>query len=441
MEPPRTRYARNGAVSLAYQVSGEGPRDILVIPSWLSTVEHLWTEPSIERMLRRLGSFGRVIIFDRRGSGMSDRTDYAPLEEQMDDILAVLTAAGSDQVAVISETEGTPLACLFAATHPDRVTALALFTPYPRMTRSDDYPYGWTEEQREEWIESAYWHWGEGSNSDGVAPSVSADPGFRAWVGRLERLTLSPGAVRPTLRIIGRHDVRAVLPLIRVPTLIMRRKDDVLTDPGHARYVVDHVPGARLVELPGRDPLLFVGDIEPMLEALEEFLTGARASREPVRVLATVLFTDIGASTAHAARLGDRAWAGVLEEHRQLVRAELARHGGREVKTLGDGFLAEFDGPARAIRCAQDVVRGSEQQAGVQIRAGLHTGECERDGDDLTGIAVHIAARVMGTAQPGEVLVSRTVADLVAGSGIGFASRGSHQLKGVPGDWELYAAA
>jgi len=441
MDVPATRYARNGAVSIAFQAFGDGPRTLLCINSWIHHVEHLWTEPRIAAMWRRLGDFTRVIIFDRRGSGLSDRLPPAPLEEQMDDVLAVLAAANADsRVSILSETEGTALACLFAATHPDRVEALALWSPIPRITAAPDYPFAFDQAQREQWIEESYWHWGEGLSAEPLSPSLGNDPEFRAWFGKLERLACGPGAVRATLRAIGETDVRAILPLIQAPTLVMRRRDNPRVDAQHAAYVCEHIPGARLVELPGRDQLVFLGDTDPVLTELEQFLGAAPRTPDPERVLATVLFTDIVGSTEQAARLGDRAWSERLEAHRALVRAELARHGGREVKTLGDGFLAVFDGPARAIRCALSVTQGS-RAAGVEIRAGVHTGEVERDGQDVAGIAVHIAARVLGQARADEVLVSRTVADLVAGSGLAFTSRGAHELRGVPGSWELFAAA
>ena len=438
-EVPRTRYARNGSVHIAYQVFGEGETDLILILSWLTQSEHLWSEPGIATMLRRLSRFTRVILFDRRGSGMSDRVDPGALEEQMDDVRAVLDAAGSERAAVLSESEGAALACLFAATYPERVSGLVLWAPIARMVADEGYEWAWTEQQRAEWIEYVYWHWGEGTAADLLAPSRAADPAFKAWVGRMERLAQSPGAIRRTLEVVGEHDVRSVLPFIRTPTLVVRREGDLSTDPRHARYVAEHIPGARLLELPGRDNLVFVGDMEAPLAAFEEFVLGARPPRETERILATVLFTDIVSSTERAAEVGDSAWARMLDEHRTVVRAELALHGGREIKTLGDGFLATFDGPARGVRCALRIAERSEE-AGMPVRAGLHTGECERDGDDVSGIAVHIAARVMGQAAAGEVLVSRTVADLVAGSGLAFAPRGPRELKGVPGAWELFAA-
>ena len=440
MAAPHTRYARNGDVSLAFQVAGDGPHDVLLVNSWVSQMEHLWTEPRLARMFGRLTSFARLIQFDRRGSGMSDRVPPAPLEEQMDDVLAVLDAAGCERPTVLAETEGTALACLFAATHPDRVRSLALFAPIPRIAAAPDYPWAHDPVRRETFIERTVERWGEGVTLDATAPSFSGDVDLRDWFGRMERLAVGPAAVEPAMRVIGETDVRDILPLMRVPTLVMRREGDQRVDHRHAEFVRDNVPGARFVELPGTESIIFLDDTEPLVDELEELVTGTRATRPPERVLATVLFTDIVGSTERASEVGDRAWRELLDAHHALVRAELAAHGGAEVKTMGDGFLATFDGPARAVRCALRVAERSDD-AGVPIRAGIHTGECERVGNDVAGIAVHIAARVMGEAGAGEVLVSRTVTDLVAGSGLRFGSRGARALRGVPGEWELFEAA
>jgi len=440
VSPPRTRYARNGGVSIAYQVAGDAPHDVLLVNSWVSQMEHLWTEPRLARMFGRLTEFARLIQFDRRGSGMSDRVPPAPLEEQMDDVLAVLDAAGSERAAVLAETEGTALACLFAATHPERVSSLSLFAPIPRITAAPDYPWAHDAARREAFIERTVARWGEGVTADAAAPGAAESPGLREWFGRMERLAVGPAAVEPAMRVIGRTDVRPILPLIRVPTVVTRRRDDERVDRRHAEYICDHVPGARLVELPGADSILFLEDTEPLVDRIEELVTGSRAARPPERVLATVLFTDIVGSTQRAAEAGDRRWRELLDAHQALVREALAAHGGEEVKTLGDGFLATFDGPARAVRCALEAVARSGA-AGVPVRAGVHTGECERVGNDVAGIAVHIGARVMGEAGAGEVLVSRTVTDLVAGSGLRFFSRGAQALRGVPGEWELFEAA
>jgi class 3 adenylate cyclase len=436
----RTRYARNGDVSIAFQVAGEGPHDLLLVNSWVSQMEHLWTEPRLAAMFERMTTFARFLQFDRRGSGMSDRVPTAPLEEQMDDVLAVLDAAGSERAAVLAETEGTALACLFAATHPERVSSLSLFAPIPRITAAPDYPWAHDPARRETFIARTVQQWGEGSTVDAVATAFAGDAHLRDWFARMERLAVGPAAVEPTLRVIGRTDVRDVLPLIRVPTLVMRRRDDTRVDRRHAEYVRDHVPGARLVELPGSESVLFLDDTDPLVDEIEELVTGTRAARPPQRVLATVLFTDIVGSTERASALGDRRWRELLDGHHALVRRALAGHGGEEVKTLGDGFLATFDGPARAVRCALEVAERSAA-AGVPVRAGIHTGECERVGSDVAGIAVHIAARVMGEAGAGEVAVSRTVTDLVAGSGLRFSSLGLRPLRGVPGEFELFRAA
>ena len=440
MTAPRTRYARNGDVSIAYQVAGAGAHDLLLVNSWVSQMEHLWTEPRVARTFDRLTSFARLIQFDRRGSGMSDRVPPAPLEEQMDDVLAVLDAAGSERAAVLAETEGTALACLFAATHPERVSSLTLFAPIPRITAAPDYPWAHDPARRETFIARTVEHWGEGVTIDAVSPAYAGESGLRDWFARMERLAVGPAAIEPTMRVIGRTDVRDILPLIRVPTLVMRRRDDSRVDRRHAEYIRDHVPGARFVELPGTESVLFLDETEPLVDAVEELVTGSRAARPAERVLATVLFTDIVGSTERAAQLGDRRWRELLDGHHTLVRSALAGHGGEEVKTLGDGFLATFDGPARAVRCALEVAERSGA-AGIPVRAGIHTGECERVGTDVAGIAVHIAARVLAEAGPGEVLVSRTVTDLVAGSGLRFRSRGAHALRGVPGEWELFEAA
>ena len=440
MSAPRTRYARNRDVSIAYQVAGEGPHDLLLVNSWVSQMEHLWTEPRLARMFQRLMGFARFIQFDRRGSGMSDRVPPAPLEEQMDDVLAVLDAAGVARAGVLAETEGTALACLFAATHPERVSSLALFAPIPRIRAAPDYPWAHDPARRETFIERTVARWGDGVTVEATAPSFAGDAHLRDWFGRMERLAVGPAAVEPAMRVIGRTDVREILPLIRVPTLVARRAGDERVDRRHAEYVRDHVPGARFVELPGTESILFLDDTEPLTDELEELITGSRAARPPERVLATVLFTDIVGSTGRAAEAGDRRWRELLDGHHALVRAALAAHGGEEVKTLGDGFLATFDGPARAVRCALEVAARSGG-AGIPVRAGIHTGECEQVGGDVAGIAVHIAARVMGEAGAGEVLVSRTVTDLVAGSGLRFSSRGARALRGVPGEWELFQAA
>jgi len=436
---PVARYAKSGDVHIAYAVEGDGPVDLVWVPPWISQVEYLWAEPTLERFGKRLTRFARVITFDRRGSGLSDPLLGAPtLEEQMDDVLAVMDAAGSERAAICGTLEGGPMAALFAATHPDRTTALVLYATFARATWAPDYEWAWTTERRDTEMAELIDHWGEGLIASSVAPSLRAEAGFMEWAGRLERLAASPGTIRRIFDLIGRYDVRDVLPSIRVPTLVMHRTHDSFIKVEHSRYMASKIPGARYVELEGEDNMFSIGDSDALVGEVEEFLTGTRHDREPDRMLATVLFTDICDSTARAAELGDRGWRFLLERHDALFRQALTRHRGREVKRTGDGFLATFDGPARAIRCAASVAEAMGS-LGLQIRAGLHTGELEVMDGDLGGLAVHIASRVMSAAGPNEVLVSGTVKDLVVGSGIDFEDRGETELRGVPGEWRLYA--
>jgi class 3 adenylate cyclase len=433
------RYAKSGDLHIAYAVEGDGPIDLVWIPPWISQVEYLWAEPSLERVMARLTQFARVITFDRRGSGLSDPFFGAPtLEEQMDDVLAVMDAAGSESAAMCGTLEGGPMAALFAATHPDRTDALVLYATFARATWAPDYGWAWPAEERDRRMDELIARWGEGFVAAGVAPSKVADPGFMEWAGRLERLAASPSTIRRIIKLIGEFDVRGVLPSIRVPTLVMHRGGDSFIKVEHSRYIASKVPGARYVELEGDENMFSLGDSEALIGEIEEFLTGTRHETEPDRMLATVLFTDICDSTRRAAEMGDRGWRFLLERHDALFRQALERHRGREVKRTGDGFLATFDGPARAIRCAASVAEAMGS-LGLQIRAGLHTGELEVMDGDLGGLAVHIASRVMSAASPNEVLVSGTVKDLVVGSGIDFEDRGERELRGVPGEWRLYA--
>jgi len=433
------RYAKSGDLHIAYAVEGDAPIDLVWIPPWISQVEYLWAEPSLERVMARLTQFARVITFDRRGSGLSDPFFGAPtLEDQMDDVLAVMDAAGSTRATVAGTLEGGPLAALFAATYPERTEALILYATFARATWAPDYEWAWPAEQRDEQMGAALEHWGEGLMAGGVASSQMHDPAFREWAGRLERLAASPSTIRRIFKLIGEFDVRDVLPSIRVPTLVMHRAGDSFIKVEHSRYIASKVPGARYVELEGDENMFSIGDWEALVGEVEEFLTGTRHDREPDRMLATVLFTDICESTQRAAEMGDRGWRFLLERHDALFRQALDRHRGREVKRTGDGFLATFDGPARAIRCAASVTEAMGS-LGLQVRAGLHTGELEVMDGDLGGLAVHIASRVMRAAGPNEVLVSGTVKDLVVGSGIEFEDRGQRELRGVPGEWRLYA--
>ena len=437
---PETRYARAGDVHIAYQVVGNGPIDLVYVPPQLQQVEHLWAEPRIAAFFERLARFSRLILFDRRGTGLSDPISSATtLEDQMEDVTAVLDAVGSEQAAIFAQAEGAAMAALYAATHPDRTRALVLYAGMVRMTGAPGYEWPGTPQERARRMEEIFAAWGTGERLAVIAPSVTDDGALRSWFARLERLAASPGQLRLLFDIAGETDVRDVLPSIAAPTLVMHRREDLAIDVRHSRYAAAHIPGARYVELEGRDNLLVVGDSERILAEVERFLTGTHTPPEPDRVLATVMFTDIVGSTETAARLGDRAWRELLARHDALSRAQLERFRGRAVKSLGDGFLATFDGPARAIRCALEL-RDAVRELGVELRAGLHTGECEAIGEDVGGLAVHIGARVGALAAPREVLVSNTVKDLVVGSGIDFADRGEHALKGVPGTWRLWAA-
>ncbi|MEW6269768.1 MAG: adenylate/guanylate cyclase domain-containing protein [Thermodesulfobacteriota bacterium] len=418
---------------------GEGP-DLVLIPGWVSHVEHAWEVPSFAAFLHRLASFSRVLLFDRRGTGLSDRVASLPtLEQRMDDIRAVMDAAGSERAALFGISEAGPLAMLFAATYPERTTALALYGTFARGSWHKDYPWRWKREQWDEVLHYIGREWGKGKVACVLAPSIAADPQQIELWGRFERLSVSPGGAQTLFRMTLALDVRHVLPSIHTPTIVVQRSGDRITTPPGARYIAEHVPGAKYVELPGEDHFPWIGDVEAIVGEVQEFFTGHRAVREPDRVLATVLFVDIVRSTEHVARLGDRAWRDVLGRFRALVRTQIAAYRGREVDTKGDSMLATFDGPARAVRCAR-AVRDAVEQLGIAVRAGLHTGECEILDADVTGIAVHIGARVAEAADPGEVLVSSTVKDLVSGSGIEFSSRGTHLLSGVPGEWALFRA-
>ena len=437
---PETRYARSGHLHIAYQVVGSGPVDILWVPTWIWQIEHMWEWPMAARMLSRFTSFSRLITFDRRGAGLSERISGAPtLEEQMDDVVAVMDAAGSEQAAIYAQLEGGAMAMLFAATHPERTRALVVYEGMPRMSWAPDYDWPLTREEREPLIEALGADWGSGQRVLNLISPRGHNERFTQWAGRLERLAASPGAAVAFFRMQSEIDVRPVLPSIQAPTLVMHRVDDPRIDIRHARYLAEHIPGARLLELPGSHTLPFGPDQDELVDEIEEFLTGARHAPDPERILATVMFSDIVDSTSQAAEMGDRRWRMVLESMDGSIGSELGRHRGRVVKKMGDGLLATFDGPARAIRCATAIHEAARSQFGLDVRSGLHTGEIELIGDDVGGIAVHIGARVSACADPGEVLVSGTVKDLVVGSGISFEDRGERELKGVPGAWRLWA--
>jgi class 3 adenylate cyclase len=438
---PETRYARSGELHIAYQTYGEGPLDILWVPTWIWEGEHVWEEPSIVKLFKRLGNIGRLITFDRRGTGLSDSVNGAPtLEEQMDDVVEVLDAVGVAQAALFAQLEAGAMACLFAATHPERTRALVLYEPTPRMTKAPGYDWPRSKEEREVLVEQIHENWGSGEWIVGLSRKQPSER-LKAWAGRLERLAASPGTAIAFFRMHSEVDVRPVLPSIQTPTLVLHRTGDEYIDIRHSRYVTEHIPGAKMVELSGKDTLIFTGDQDELLAEVEEFLTGARHAPDPERILATVMFSDIVDSTSRAAELGDRRWRNLLESMEESVGRELLRFRGRAVKSMGDGFLATFDGPARGIRCATAVRDSALSQFGIEVRTGLHTGEIEVMGNDVGGIAVHIGARVGAAARGGEVLVSNTVKDLVVGSGIAFEDRGEQELKGVPGPWRLWAVA
>jgi pimeloyl-ACP methyl ester carboxylesterase len=436
---PDTHYAKSGSVHIAYQTVGDGSLDLVLIPGLFTHVEHQWEEPLFARFLNRLASFSRLIIFDARGAGLSDRApELPPMEEQMDDVLAVLDAVGSESAAFFGLSQAGPMAMLFAASHPERTRALVLYGAYASAQAREGYPWGRSAPWLADFDRRIDELWGSGMFLAEMAPSRVDDPAFSRWWGRYERLSYGPGNALAYFHMNSQVDARAILPSIRVPTLVLQRRDDVYRDGGHARYIASHIPGAKLVELPGRDHLPYVGDADAVLDEVEEFLTGVRPAPEHDRVLATVLFTDIVGSTERASRIGDRAWTYLVDRHHAFVREELLRFRGREIDTAGDGFLAVFDGPGRAVHCAQAII-GRMRTLDLELKAGVHTGEVELMGDKVGGIAVHIGARVAAQAGPNEVLVSATVRDLVAGSGIEFEERGVFPLKGVSGEWRLYA--
>jgi pimeloyl-ACP methyl ester carboxylesterase len=443
MIQPRTSYARNGDVNIAYQVVGDGPLDLLFIPAFVSHLDLYWTAPETTAFFRRLASFSRLILFDKRGTGLSDPVSgVATLEERMEDVRAVLDACGSQQAALFGLSEGGPMSLLFAATYPERTTALITFGSFARLTPAPGYFFEFYEdwdERRARFADAVENHWGDGQALMLYMPSLAGDANAQRMLGMFERAAASPAMVRALYQFNTEIDVTQVLPVIGVPTLVLHRTDDLIPVEW-GRYVAEHVPGARFVELAGNDHMPWLGDSDTVLDEVEHFLTGARRAAEPGRVLATVLFTDIVGSTERAAALGDDRWRALLESHNELVRRQLAAFNGREVQTLGDGFLATFDGPGRAIRCALAICEGVGS-LGIGVRAGVHCGECEVIGADIGGIVVHIGARVVARAAPGEVLVSSAVRDLVVGSGIEFADRGTHELKGVPGEWQLLAVA
>jgi pimeloyl-ACP methyl ester carboxylesterase len=442
--PPETHYAKSGDVSIAYQVLGEGPLDLVLVHGWVQSMDAASEIEPIERFYRRLASFARLILFDKRGIGLSDRVsldDLPTLETRMDDMRAVMDAVGVERAAVFGHSEGGAMCALFAATYPERTQALVMAGGAARMRWAPDYPIGATDEAIDALEQSIIDDWGVDlirSLLEQLAPSIADDEELVQAHTRAALRSASPAAAAALQRMSTTNDIRHLLPTIRVPTLVLHRTDEVMA--AYSRYLGEQIPGAKAVELPGGDHMPWLGDQEAVLDEVEEFLTGVRPHPVLDRVLATVLFSDIVGSTELAAELGDRRWRSLLEQHNALVRRELLRFRGRELGTAGDGFLATFDGPARAVVCAV-AIRDAARALGLQIRFGLHTGELELEGTEIRGIAVHTGARVAAKAGPGEVLTSSTVRDLVAGSGLEFEDRGSHTLKGVPGEWHLYAVS
>jgi pimeloyl-ACP methyl ester carboxylesterase len=432
---PATRYAKSGDIRIAYQVFGEGPGNVVLAPPFVSSIENYWDEPDTARWLLRMGSYARVVMLDKRGTGMSDPVAELPdLDERIDDIRAAMDAAGMERAAMVGMSEGGPVAALFAATYPERCRALVLYGTFARFS-------SWipTDEAFASFLDYIDKAWGTGGSLPFFAPSRMHDPAFKRWWGRFERLGASPAAATALMLMNRKIDITGIVSTIRVATLVIHRTGDVTINVEGGRYLAEHIPGARYLEFEGADHLPFIGDnVVEIADAIEEFLTGSRMPVPADRVLATVLFTDIVDSTEKAVTLGDRRWHDLLDTHHATIRRNLARFRGREIKTTGDGVMATFDGPARGVLCACTIA-DEIRPLGIEVRAGLHTGECEIIGDDVAGIAVHIGARVAALAAAGEVLVSSTVKDLVVGSGLRFRGRGSQSLKGVPGEWHIFA--
>lgn len=438
---PRTRYTKSGNVNIAYQVVGDGPLDIVVVPGWVSHLEaQYWEEPTVARFFERLAEFGRLILFDKRGTGLSDRVapgGLPSLEQRMEDVNAVLNAVGSAKASLFGISEGGPMCALFAATYPDRVSALIMAGCYAKWIKADDYPWAPTREEHEAAFAAYESNWGTAIGFKTVAPSVAGEERFRNWWARNLRLGASPAEGVALYRMNIEIDIRSILPSIHVPTLILHRKDDRLINVENSRYMAARISGAKFVELEGADHLPWFGDGNAAIGEIQEFLTGIRPADDHDRTLATVLFTDIVGSTERLAGIGDARWRDQLELYYQRIRKELVRFRGTLVNTTGDGVLATFDAPARAVRCAIAISREATS-IGIETRAGVHTGEIQRIGTQIGGLAVHIGARVMAMAGPSEVFVSNTVKDITAGSGLCYEDRGSHLLKGVPDPWRIY---
>jgi class 3 adenylate cyclase len=440
-DSPRTRYVKSDDVHVAYQVIGDGPVDVLWVPGFVSNMEAGWQNPHMAALLRRLSSFCRLILFDKRGTGMSDRgSQIFTLEQRMHDVQVILDEIGSERAVLFGVSEGGPMSLLYAASYPERTAALVLYGSYAKRSWAPDYPFGWKDEQWERVLGNIEHNWGtpQGTSLAMWAPSLMKDPIAAERMASYFRASASPGAAAAIMKMNREIDVRTILPTIGTPTLILHRTGDRVSEIGHARYMAKHIPNAQLIELSGNDHSYWIGG-EVIVDHVEQFVTGRRQHRQPERMLATVMFIDIINSTERAAMLGDNAWRQLLEKFYSEVREVLQQYKGREVNTSGDGLLATFDGPARAVRCG-GAIRDAVRTLGLEVRCGLHTGECEIVAEDLAGIAVHIGARVAHLAGASEILVSQTLRDLVAGSGLTFEPHGSHVLRGVPGEWQLYRA-
>lgn len=439
MGRPEILYAKSGDVSIAYSVFGDGPFDLVVVPGFVSHLEFAFQEPDLARFFDRLGSFARVILFDKRGTGLSDRgIGVASLEEYVGDVRSVMDAVGSKSAALFGVSEGGSIAALFAATHPDRVRALVIYGGWARVTWAPDYPIGIQKEILESGASYVADKWGTGVGLSAWAPSVANNARVRQWWAQFQRLAASPRDVREIIGLYASLDVRQALPTITASTLVIHRKDDIMVTVESGRYLADHIPETKYVELDGADHFPWTADADSILGEIEEFLTGIRQGPEPARRLATVLFTDIVGSTERMSAMGDRKWRDLLESHDAMVRRAFSRFAGKEVNTTGDGFLALFDGPTAAIRCA-DAIRGGASGLDCDVRIGIHTGEVEEMGEDISGLAVNIARRVADLTGAGQIWVSGTVPGLVVGSGIEFIEEASRTLKGIPGEWSLFS--
>ena len=439
VERPKTKYARAGDINIAYQVVGDGPVDILYAQGWLTNIEYAWESPDYARFLNKLGRFSRLIFFDKRGTGMSDREVGVPtLEQRAEDIKAVLDAVGSEKAVLYGASEGGNMSTLFAATYPERVSHLVLFGCEARRAWAPDWPLGLKRDVFEASVRDLLKNWGEPFDLESGAPSVADDPVVQEWVSAYWRFSASPKAAERITRLNYELDIRDILPAIRVPTLVLHRRGDRWIHIDQARYIADRVPGASLKILPGDDHMQWYGDQDSLISAIREFVTGESTASQEERALLTVAMFDIVESTKALASMGDERWRAVLEQLDSLVARRVSSHGGQKVKHTGDGYLLAFTGPSRAIDCAQAINRDAAG-LGLELRTGLHTGECERRGNDLSGLAVHIVARVMEASAPSEILSSRTVRDLVAGSGHNFSLIGPKSFKGIPGEWEVFS--